>query len=67
MAKEEKSYLIIKKNILILFIYKTSSSSLEIKVSLFIYIMCLMAWIGWFLLVLFAGIGLTALPMDLIL
>jgi LMBR1 domain-containing protein 1 len=39
---------------------------LEIDVSFPIYLIGLMSFISWFLFVLFGGIGLTALPMDLI-
>ena len=42
------------------------STDLQIPVTFPIYIMALMSFIGWFLLVLFGGVGLSAIPMDLI-
>ena len=38
----------------------------NIQTSLVIYILALLSFIGWFLLSLFAGMGLIAIPMDLI-
>ena len=38
----------------------------NIQTSLVIYILALLSFIGWFLLSLFAGMGLIAVPMDLI-
>eukprot|EP00762_Andalucia_godoyi_P000572 ANDGO_05419.mRNA.1 LIMR family protein DDB_G0293610 len=43
-----------------------TSSTLEIRVSIVVYIIAVMAFIGYFLLTLFGGIGLVALPMDMI-
>lgn len=42
------------------------NSSLEIDVSFPIYLIGIMSFISWFLFIIFGGIGLTALPMDLI-
>lgn len=39
---------------------------LEVPVTLFVYMIALISFVGWALFVLFGGIGLTALPMDLI-
>jgi LMBR1 domain-containing protein 1 len=39
---------------------------LTITVSFPIYVIALASWIGWFILILFLGSGLTALPIDLI-
>jgi LMBR1 domain-containing protein 1 len=41
--------------------------TLELQVSVTTFFGNLMAWIGWFLFALFGGIGLAALPLDLIL
>ena len=41
--------------------------TLTLTVSFPIYLLALMSFIGWFLFVLFAGVGLSALPIDLIL
>ena len=42
-----------------------SNTELKIDVSFPIYIIGLMSFISWFLFVLFGGIGLAALPLDL--
>eukprot|EP01017_Pseudomicrothorax_dubius_P025556 TRINITY_DN2772_c0_g2_i5.p1 TRINITY_DN2772_c0_g2~~TRINITY_DN2772_c0_g2_i5.p1 ORF type:complete len:399 (-),score=102.13 TRINITY_DN2772_c0_g2_i5:421-1617(-) len=47
-------------------IQKQNSETLEIKVSFAVYVMALMSFFGWFLFVIFGGVGLTALPMDFI-
>jgi LMBR1 domain-containing protein 1 len=39
---------------------------LSLKVSLFVYVVGLLAAIGWFFFFVFGGVGLAALPMDLI-
>jgi LMBR1 domain-containing protein 1 len=39
---------------------------MEIKTSFATYMAALTAWVGWFIFVIFAGIGLAALPGDLI-
>ena len=39
---------------------------MELTVSFPIYCIAFMSFIGWFLLVVFGGVGLTALPFDLI-
>eukprot|EP00002_Diphylleia_rotans_P018589 TRINITY_DN359_c0_g2_i2.p1 TRINITY_DN359_c0_g2~~TRINITY_DN359_c0_g2_i2.p1 ORF type:complete len:479 (-),score=124.77 TRINITY_DN359_c0_g2_i2:1308-2744(-) len=44
----------------------SESTEIELRVSLVIYIIAMLAFLGWFLLVLFGSIGLAALPMDLI-
>ena len=44
----------------------TSATSLRVSVTIPVYIVALVAFIGWFLFVLFAGVGLVALPMDLL-
>jgi len=38
----------------------------EISVSFPIYCMAIMAFVGWFLFAIFGGVGLSALPIDLI-
>lgn len=43
------------------------SVKLDLQVSMLVFFGNLMAWVGWFLFALFGGIGLTALPLDLIL
>ncbi len=40
---------------------------LVLKVSIHSFFAAFMAWIGWFLFALFGGIGMSAIPMDLIL
>jgi len=42
------------------------NSYLEVDVSFPIYLIGIMSFISWFLFVIFGGVGLTALPMDLI-
>jgi ABC-type dipeptide/oligopeptide/nickel transport system permease subunit len=42
------------------------SSIVKLKTSLAIYILAMVSWFGWFLVVFFGGIGLIALPFDLI-
>ena len=44
----------------------SSSEELVIPVTFPIYVMALMSFAGWFLLTLFGGIGLGAIPLDLI-
>jgi LMBR1 domain-containing protein 1 len=44
----------------------TSNESLEITVSFPIYVIAIITFVGWFPLMIFLGIGLTALPLDLI-
>jgi LMBR1 domain-containing protein 1 len=44
----------------------SSSEVLVIPVTFPIYVMALMSFVGWFLLALFGGIGLGAIPLDLI-
>ena len=41
-------------------------TELNITVSFPIYVIALASWVGWWLLVLFLGAGLSALPVDLI-
>jgi len=41
------------------------SITITIKVALDIYIMAILAFLGWFLFIVFAGVGLPALPFDL--
>lgn len=43
-----------------------SSTIVSIPTSFPVFCMGFMAFIGWFLFVLFGGVGLSALPMDLI-
>lgn len=43
-----------------------SDETLNITVSFPIYVIALASWLGWFLLILFMGSGLSALPVDLI-
>mmetsp|Transcript_24368 Transcript_24368/g.39232 ORF Transcript_24368/g.39232 Transcript_24368/m.39232 type:complete len:534 (+) Transcript_24368:160-1761(+) len=42
-----------------------SSSVIELQITFPVYCMALLAFVGWFLFVLFAGMGLPALPWDL--
>lgn len=44
----------------------SSSATLEVKVSFFVYLCALMSVIGWIVFFLFAGVGLVAFPMDFI-
>eukprot|EP00744_Colponema_vietnamica_P012293 GILI01017269.1.p1 GENE.GILI01017269.1~~GILI01017269.1.p1 ORF type:complete len:475 (-),score=110.88 GILI01017269.1:163-1587(-) len=44
----------------------SSSDTLEVKVSFFVYLCALMSVIGWIVFFLFAGVGLVAFPMDFI-
>eukprot|EP00771_Trimastix_marina_P000039 gnl/Trimastix_PCT/1038.p1 GENE.gnl/Trimastix_PCT/1038~~gnl/Trimastix_PCT/1038.p1 ORF type:complete len:513 (+),score=177.59 gnl/Trimastix_PCT/1038:53-1540(+) len=39
---------------------------MEIPVSIAVYAIALLSFFGWFLFILYGGVGLTALPMDLI-
>lgn len=43
-----------------------SDETLSITVSFPIYVIALACWLGWWLLILFLGAGLSALPVDLI-
>lgn len=43
-----------------------TDEQLNITVSFPIYVIALASWIGWWLLILFLGAGLSALPVDLI-
>eukprot|EP01116_Phalansterium_solitarium_P006080 TRINITY_DN18393_c0_g1_i1.p1 TRINITY_DN18393_c0_g1~~TRINITY_DN18393_c0_g1_i1.p1 ORF type:complete len:486 (+),score=22.70 TRINITY_DN18393_c0_g1_i1:154-1611(+) len=43
-----------------------SSSTLDYKISFFVYFVSMMAFAGMFLFVIFGGIGLAAIPLDLI-
>mmetsp|Transcript_34221 Transcript_34221/g.72891 ORF Transcript_34221/g.72891 Transcript_34221/m.72891 type:complete len:538 (+) Transcript_34221:227-1840(+) len=45
----------------------STSTTMDIKVGFDIYIVAVMCFVGWLFLVIFGGIGLSALPMDLIL
>lgn len=40
--------------------------SLEIEVGFPVYVMGILSFIGWIILVFFGGLGLPALPIDLI-
>lgn len=44
----------------------SSDATLDVQVSIFVYMVGLMAALGWILFFVFGGIGLAALPMDLI-
>eukprot|EP00999_Lentomonas_sp_LEN2_P002199 NODE_347_length_1607_cov_39.561486_g315_i0.p1 GENE.NODE_347_length_1607_cov_39.561486_g315_i0~~NODE_347_length_1607_cov_39.561486_g315_i0.p1 ORF type:complete len:484 (+),score=72.80 NODE_347_length_1607_cov_39.561486_g315_i0:83-1534(+) len=44
----------------------SSKETLDLKVSIFIYAVALLAILGWALLIVFGGIGIVALPMDLL-
>ncbi|CEL97760.1 unnamed protein product [Vitrella brassicaformis CCMP3155] len=46
---------------------KAKDAVLEVNVSFEIYLIGIMCFVGWFLFALFGGIGLTAIPLDLIL
>ena len=41
-------------------------TSLKVSVTIPVYIIALVAFVGWFLFTLFAGVGLVALPLDLL-
>eukprot|EP00746_Dinoflagellata_sp_MGD_P010609 gnl/MRDRNA2_/MRDRNA2_121937_c0_seq1.p1 gnl/MRDRNA2_/MRDRNA2_121937_c0~~gnl/MRDRNA2_/MRDRNA2_121937_c0_seq1.p1 ORF type:complete len:483 (+),score=44.73 gnl/MRDRNA2_/MRDRNA2_121937_c0_seq1:202-1449(+) len=45
---------------------QATDASLNIRVSFPIYLIAMLCFIGWFFFVLFGGIGLSALPLDLI-
>lgn len=45
---------------------KPVDSNLTIRVSFPVYIIAMLCFVGWFFFVLFGGIGLSALPLDLI-
>lgn len=40
--------------------------TLELEASFAVYVIALMSWFGWILLVVFGGVGLFALPIDMI-
>jgi LMBR1 domain-containing protein 1 len=42
------------------------SGSLTLSVSFPIYVIAVFGWFGWWFFVIYAGVGITALPMDLI-
>lgn len=44
----------------------TEKTTLELNVSLPIYYIGVLSFLSWFFFILFGGIGLSALPMDLI-
>jgi len=50
-----------------LYIIDNSSTSLSLSVSFAIYIIAVFSWFGWWFFVIYAGVGLTALPLDMIL
>ena len=41
-------------------------TSIEMSVSFPVYLVCLIAFVGWVLFIIFAGVGLTAIPLDFI-
>lgn len=43
------------------------NASMELKVGFDVYIIAVMCWVGWLFFVVFGGIGLSAVPLDLIL
>ena len=45
---------------------ETGSIDLKIQVTFPVYVMGLMSFVGWWLLVMFGGIGISAIPLDLI-
>ena len=45
----------------------TEETSLELTVSVIIYMIAFLSFIGWFLFGIFGGVGLSALPIDLVL
>jgi LMBR1 domain-containing protein 1 len=45
---------------------KNSTNILSLPTSFPIFCMAFMAFVGWFFFVLFGGVGLSALPLDLI-
>eukprot|EP00386_Alphamonas_edax_P010288 GDKI01033357.1.p1 GENE.GDKI01033357.1~~GDKI01033357.1.p1 ORF type:complete len:543 (+),score=87.29 GDKI01033357.1:76-1704(+) len=46
---------------------KAVPTTFKLNVSFWIYLVGIMSFFGWFLFVIFGGVGLTALPLDLIL
>lgn len=46
---------------------QTSEQYIQYKLDFFNFVPVALGFLGWFLFVMFAGIGLVALPMDLIL
>jgi len=44
---------------------KEKSITINVQVALDVYILALLAFLGWFLFIIFAGVGLPALPFDL--
>jgi len=44
-----------------------SDAVLAIRTSFFVYVAALTGWIGWFVFVIFGGIGMASLPVDLVL
>jgi LMBR1 domain-containing protein 1 len=45
---------------------KNSDAILAIRTSFFVYVAALTGWIGWFIFVIFGGIGMASLPNDLV-
>lgn len=39
---------------------------MKVRTSFFVYVAALTGWIGWFIFVIFGGIGMASLPFDLI-
>lgn len=49
-----------------LFCGTSSTAEIEVRVGFHIYSIAALCWIGWWFFVLFGGIGLSSLPLDLI-
>lgn len=43
-----------------------SEVTFEVEVSFAVYVIAIMSFFGWILVVIFAGVGLSALPIDMI-
>ena len=43
-----------------------SETTFELEVSFAVYVIAIMSFFGWILVVIFAGVGLSALPIDMI-
>lgn len=47
--------------------HQASEQNVEYKLDFFYFVPVALGFLGWFLFVMFAGIGIVALPMDMIL
>ena len=44
----------------------SGGQTITMNVSFAVYLVCLIAFVGWVLFIVFAGVGLLAIPLDLI-